>query len=383
MTSVVDMRYTLLAPSTVQYDSGNESCASEDCLTNVKLENDPYLGFDLGLSNNDIKRLEDQLSRYGVTDLMAASEKLIGDMPVFPELCFDSEETSSENEFLCLDIDSMVDSISKFDCCCSEQCRSYDSSSDWGYQCSPRSFGNLSDDENLSPLSSFESTASYLDRRKSECGAGGNDSCGLSSGHWEPSSPVQIKKEVFDESDSIAPSPSQTDEDDEDTSSDWGCNYMTRVSDAARGDSRLLAEKPKKRRRLNSLSSDSDQSEVSVKEPPTRKRPTKMRSDNEGKSGSLKPRQLYQFLMDLLRDEDYCPEYIEWVSRDEMVFRLVDSAAVARMWGECKNRENMTYEKMSRALRYYYENGILERVPNCRLHYRFGKAAYDEYASTW
>ena len=100
-------------------------------------------------------------------------------------------------------------------------------------------------------------------------------------------------------------------------------------------------------------------------------------------SGGFKPKQLYQFLMELLRDEDYCPEYIEWVSRDDKVFRLVDSAAVARMWGECKNRENMTYEKMSRALRYYYENGILERVPNCRLHYRFGKAAYDEYASTW
>ena len=90
-------------------------------------------------------------------------------------------------------------------------------------------------------------------------------------------------------------------------------------------------------------------------------------------------KQLYQFLVELLKNEDYCPKYIDWVSREERIFKLVDSTAVAQLWGGCKNRENMTYEKMSRALRYYYENGILERVPNIRLHYRFGQVVLDEY----
>ena len=64
--------------------------------------------------------------------------------------------------------------------------------------------------------------------------------------------------------------------------------------------------------------------------------------------------------------------YIQWISEEDGTFRLVNSSAVAKLWGERKNRNNMTYEKMSRALRYYYEKQILERVPNARLIYKFG-----------
>jgi len=34
----------------------------------------------------------------------------------------------------------------------------------------------------------------------------------------------------------------------------------------------------------------------------------------------------------------------------------------------------MTYEKMARALRYYYKFNVLEKVPHKRLHFRFGKS---------
>lgn len=54
------------------------------------------------------------------------------------------------------------------------------------------------------------------------------------------------------------------------------------------------------------------------------------------------------------------------------IFKIEDSAHVARLWGIRKNRPAMNYDKLSRSIRQYYKKGII-RKPDVsrRLVYQF------------
>ncbi|XP_062919316.1 ETS homologous factor isoform X2 [Mobula hypostoma] len=94
-----------------------------------------------------------------------------------------------------------------------------------------------------------------------------------------------------------------------------------------------------------------------------------------GKKHSPRGTHLWEFIRDILLDSEKNPGLIKWEDRSEGIFRFLKSEAVAQLWGKKKNNSSMTYEKLSRAMRYYYKREILERVDGRRLVYKFGKNA--------
>ena len=60
--------------------------------------------------------------------------------------------------------------------------------------------------------------------------------------------------------------------------------------------------------------------------------------------------------------DESCIPLIEWTDESNGEFKLNDSEEVARRWGLRKHKEGMNYDKLSRALRYYYSKNIIKKV---------------------
>ncbi|POI25831.1 hypothetical protein CIB84_010419 [Bambusicola thoracicus] len=110
-----------------------------------------------------------------------------------------------------------------------------------------------------------------------------------------------------------------------------------------------------------------------------RGRPRKLSKDSreclEGRKSKHSPRgtHLWEFIRDILIHPELNEGLMKWEDRREGVFKFLRSEAVAQLWGQKKKNSSMTYEKLSRAMRYYYKREILERVDGRRLVYKFGK----------
>lgn len=85
-----------------------------------------------------------------------------------------------------------------------------------------------------------------------------------------------------------------------------------------------------------------------------------------GNSGQI---QLWQFLLELLTTKEY-KSVIYWTGQ-EGEFKLANPQLVAQLWGERKKKPSMNYEKLSRALRYYYDGDMISKVHGERFVYKF------------
>ncbi|BFZ15742.1 hypothetical protein BsWGS_18781 [Bradybaena similaris] len=91
---------------------------------------------------------------------------------------------------------------------------------------------------------------------------------------------------------------------------------------------------------------------------------------------------LWEFMRDLLHSSE-SQGIIEWISKPEGVFRVMNSTEVARLWGEKKkNKKKMTYEKLSRSLRYSRLEGYFADLPRDKnypkkLCFKFGPKSKD------
>ncbi|KAM6979992.1 ETS domain-containing protein Elk-4 [Aplochiton taeniatus] len=78
---------------------------------------------------------------------------------------------------------------------------------------------------------------------------------------------------------------------------------------------------------------------------------------------------LWQFLLQLLLEPNN-DQLICWTN-EEGEFKLLQAEEVAKLWGARKNKPSMNYDKLSRALRYYYDKNIIKKVNGQKFVYRF------------
>lgn len=149
-------------------------------------------------------------------------------------------------------------------------------------------------------------------------------------------------------------------------------------------DENLLQASKRRHQRKYSSTDDTESDEDWAPEPPKcfRKKQSSSRRISTSRTPSQRPvpqrrspgtkLKITQWIVELLRNPKYNPKLITWIDEKHGVFLIKDTVAYAKLWGKIKQNDNMTYEKLSRAMRYSYKNDELRMVPEQRLTYKFG-----------
>jgi hypothetical protein len=138
------------------------------------------------------------------------------------------------------------------------------------------------------------------------------------------------------------------------------------------------------------MPSGSSDKPIKIKRPPGRPRknpdgtpkPPSQRGRKPGQTA--KGNHLWEFVRELLQSPQYNPRLLKWEDKSEGVFRFVQSEQVAALWGKKKNNPNMTYEKLSRAMRFCRSAEYFQSVPKDgrypkKLCFKFGTKAKGWY----
>ncbi|ELW59878.1 ETS translocation variant 3-like protein [Tupaia chinensis] len=80
--------------------------------------------------------------------------------------------------------------------------------------------------------------------------------------------------------------------------------------------------------------------------------------------------QLWHFILELLQKEEF-RHVIAWPQGEYGEFGIKDPDEGARLWGRRRCKPQMNYDKLSRALRYYYNKRILHKTKGKRFTYKF------------
>ena len=82
-----------------------------------------------------------------------------------------------------------------------------------------------------------------------------------------------------------------------------------------------------------------------------------------------KTTKLFEFILDILSEPRYS-SVISWEGTNGQ-FAIKRPDQVAYLWGERNGRTNMSYQKFSRALRYYYHKKVVSKIPGRNCVYKF------------
>jgi len=184
----------------------------------------------------------------------------------------------------------------------------------------------------------------------------------------------------------------------ESRASDWSepsSASLTEDDDSPAEDPKSWPTRVRRQARRRYTTEESDEDWEPEEEEPVRKRPGQSaprrkpcryrvgrKEEREGEGAAHKPpvpqrrktgtKKITQWILSLLRDPEYNPRVISWENEQEGVFYINDTAKYAKLWGDRKKNPSMNYEKLSRAMRYYYKNGELSAVEK-RTTYQFGR----------
>ena len=120
---------------------------------------------------------------------------------------------------------------------------------------------------------------------------------------------------------------------------------------------------------------DDEEKPQKARKPSGSRRPSQNPIPQQRKKGSTQ--KISQWMVTLLRSPATNPSILTWEDESRGKFRVMNSTAFAELWGKVKKNPGMNYEKLSRAIRYYYKNKEIEVVKGERLVYAFGSNMRD------